>query len=91
MEVWARPLFDGTKAVGLVNASDEDARVTVKWSDLGISGKKPVRDLWMHKEVGTFDTEYSEMVPAHGCVVVKVGKPNPAARVQASAIGMRKS
>jgi len=80
-EVWARPLFDGTKAVALVNAGEEDAKVTVKWSDLGISGKQAVRDLWMHKNAGAFETEYAEMVPAHGCVVVKIGKPNPNARV----------
>ena len=81
LEVWARPLFDGTKAVGLVNAGDEDARVTVKWSDIGVSGSQPVRDLWLHKDVGASETAYSEMVPAHGCIVVKVGKSNPNARV----------
>ena len=27
LEVWARPLFDGTMAVGLVNAGDEPAKV----------------------------------------------------------------
>jgi alpha-galactosidase len=87
-EVWARPLFDGAKAVGLVNAGDEDARVTVKWSTLGITGKQPVRDLWLHKNVGSFDTEYSEMVPAHGCVVVKVGKSNPNARIDIAAASL---
>jgi alpha-galactosidase len=80
-EVWARPLFDGTKAVALVNAGDEDAKVTATWAAVGVSGKQPVRDLWLHKDVGTFANEYSETVPAHGCVVVKVGKPNPSARV----------
>ncbi len=81
LEVWARPLFDGARAVGLVNAGDEDAKVTVKWSDIGLSGTQPVRDLWLHKDAGAFDGEYSETVPAHGCVVIKVGKPNPNARI----------
>ena len=85
LEVWARPLFDGAKAVGLVNAGDEDAKVTVKWSDIGVSGKQPVRDLWLRKDVGSFESAYSVMVPAHGCVVVKIGRPNPSARVMASA------
>lgn len=85
LEVWARPLFDGAKAVGLVNAGDENAKVTVKWSDIGVGGKQPVRDLWLHKDVGSFESEYSVMVPAHGCVVVKIGRPNPNARVMASA------
>jgi hypothetical protein len=80
-EVWARPLYDGTRAVGLVNAGDEDAKITVKWSTLGVSGRQPVRDLWMHKDEGSFDTEYTEMVPAHGCVVLKIGRPNPNAKI----------
>ena len=33
-EVWARPLSDGTVAVGLFNRGRTAAKVTVKWSDL---------------------------------------------------------
>ena len=73
-EVWARPLFDGSKAVGLVNSGTETVSVTVKWADLGIKGKQSVRDLWLHKTVGTFDGSYSVDVPAHGCVLLKIGK-----------------
>ncbi len=75
-EVWARPLFDGTRAVALVNAGEEDARISVSWPSLGIQGRQPVRDLWLHKNAGSYTGEYSEVVPAHGCVVVKVGRPS---------------
>jgi alpha-galactosidase len=73
-DVWARPLFDGTHAVGLVNGSDDNETITVKWSDIGVKGKQPVRDLWLHKDVGSFSDSYSVEVPAHGCVLLKVGK-----------------
>ena len=75
LEVWSRPLFDGTTAVALVNSSTEEATVKANWNDIGVTGKQRVRDLWLHKDVGTFDGSYSVLVPAHGVVVVKVGMP----------------
>lgn len=74
-EVWARPLADGTLAVGLFNRGREEATVTVRWSDLGISGPQPVRDLWRHRDEGVFDQAYSAAVPRHGAVMLKVGGP----------------
>jgi alpha-galactosidase len=74
-EVWARPLFDGTHAVGLVNPNPWASTVTVHWADLGLQGSQPVRDLWLHQNVGAFRGQYSAEVPAHGCVLLKVGKP----------------
>ena len=74
-EVWARPLFDGTKAVGLLNNGTEPVTVTAHWADLGLKGRQPVRDLWLHKDVGTADNAYAVQVPAHGCVLLKIGKP----------------
>ena len=73
-EVWARPLLDGTHAVGLVNVDSDTATVTVHWSDLGITGPQTVRDLWLHKNVGTYNGSYSVEVPSHGCVLLKIGK-----------------
>ena len=75
-EVWARPLFDGTMAVGLVNSGNQAQKITAKWSDLGVSGSQPVRDLWMHKNVGASDGQYAVEVPAHGAVLLKIGKSN---------------
>ncbi len=74
-EVWARPLADGTMAVGLVNSGVEATEVTANWADLGLKGRQPVRDLWLHKNLGMYDGKYSVSVPAHGCVLLKIGKP----------------
>jgi len=41
-EVWARPLYDGTVAVGLFNRGRERASVTAKWIDIGVHGRQPV-------------------------------------------------
>ena len=75
VEVWARPLEDGTVAVGLFNRSPETATVTAKFSDLGLSGSQPVRDLWQQKDLGRVQNEFSASVPRHGAVFVKIGQP----------------
>ncbi len=74
-EAWARPLFDGTRAVGLVNPNPWVSTLTVSWADLGLHGPQPVRDLWLHQNVGTASGHYSVEVPAHGCVLLKIGRP----------------
>jgi alpha-galactosidase len=73
VEVWARPLDDGTTAVGLFNRGPEPARVVAKWSDLGLTGSQPVRDLWLQKDLGRANNEFSATVPRHGVVLVKIG------------------
>jgi len=75
LEVWARPLGNGAMAVGLFNRGIELAKVTAKWSDLGLTGSQPVRDLWQRKDQGKFDGAYTAEVPAHGVVLVKIGRP----------------
>ena len=73
-EVWARPLADGRMAVGLFNRDVVPQTISVKWSDLGLSGSLPVRDLWQHKDLGSKKDEYSVIVPRHGVMLVAVGK-----------------
>lgn len=78
MEVWARPLWDGTLAVGLFNRGPTPAAVTAKWSDLDLKGRRRVRDLWQRKKLGEFDGAFTATVASHGAVLVKVG---PTSRV----------
>lgn len=75
IRVLAKDLEDGSKAIGLFNlSSNSTATVTVKWSDLNISGNKNVRDLWRQKDLGKFKGEFSLPVAAHGAELVKIGK-----------------
>ncbi len=78
-EVWARPLWDGTYAVGLFNRGVKHQKVSVQWSsivDRGDRIRDPlVRDLWRAKDVGRFEGGYSADVPAHGAVLLRVGTP----------------
>ena len=72
--VMAKDLEDGSKAVGLFYPGDSSAtqQVIVRWSDLGISGKYIVRDLWRQKDLGIFDEQFAADVRRHGVVLVSL-------------------
>ncbi|MEO8597954.1 MAG: glycoside hydrolase family 27 protein [Candidatus Solibacter sp.] len=74
VEVWAKPLADGGQAVGLFNRGPEKAKVTAKWSDIGVKGPRKARDLWKHADLGKLDNEYSVEVPSHGVVMLRLSK-----------------
>ncbi len=71
-EVWARPLKGGSYAVGLFNRGSAAAKVTVKWSDVGVTSEAQVRDLWKHSDEGKSIGEFSAEVPSHGVVMLRV-------------------
>ena len=74
LEVWARPLADGSIAVGLFNRDEMPMTVAVSWRELGIKGKQKVRDIWRQKDLGTFDGEFSSVVLRHGALFVAVAR-----------------
>ena len=72
LEVWAKPLSDGSYAVGLFNRGESANPVTLELKDIGISGSAQVRDLWAHRDLGSASGNYTVTVPRHGAVMVKV-------------------
>ncbi len=72
LEVWVKLLADGSQAVGLFNRGESVNPVTVKFSDIGVSGSATLRDLWAHKDLGSFRDHYTASVAVHGVVMVKV-------------------
>lgn len=72
LEIWVRPLEDGSHAVGLFNRGESESRVTAYWTDLGFSGKYKVRDLWRQKDIGRFNGKFIARVPRHGVVLVRM-------------------
>lgn len=70
--VLVKDLEDGGKAVGLFNQGEMPAEMTAKWSELGLSGRKHVRDLWREKDLGRFDRQFSATVERHGCAMVRI-------------------
>jgi alpha-galactosidase len=72
MEIWARTLADGSKAVGLFNRHPQPMQMKVDFSQVGFSGKVNVRDIWQAKDLGSMQHSYETVVPGHGVVLLKV-------------------
>ncbi|MFE1927955.1 ricin-type beta-trefoil lectin domain protein [Streptomyces asoensis] len=63
----------GRRAVVLLNRTSAAQNITVRWSDLGLTGASAtVRDLWARAGVGTYATGYTASVPAGGSVMLTV-------------------
>ncbi|WP_182884309.1 glycoside hydrolase family 27 protein [Microbispora sp. H10885] len=62
----------GRRAVLLLNRTTSSASMTVRWSDLGLSGAATVRNLWTGTDAGTFTNSYATTVPAREAVLLTV-------------------
>ena len=74
IEVWAGNLDQGKVAVVLFNRATTAHSITAKWKDLGVpSGvAMKARDVWLHKDVGTFAGNYTAMVEPHSVVAIEL-------------------
>lgn len=66
-----KDLEDGARAVGLCNRGDMEMEITAKWSDLGVTGRQAVRDLWRHADLGEYQDSFTTLVPRHGVAMLK--------------------
>lgn len=71
-QVWCVFHKEESRIVALFNLSSSPSSVAVSWSEIGITGKAKVRDVWSHKNLGVFQGEFSANLPAHGCELVKI-------------------
>jgi alpha-galactosidase len=74
LEIWVKPLADGSQAVGLFNRSESPTKMTLDFRSIGAPASAKLRDLLDHKDLGTMQNSYSADVPTHGVVLVKVSK-----------------
>lgn len=70
--VLAKLLDDGSTAVGLFNLTREPLTISFKWSELSVTGRQRVRDIWRQRDLGTFKDGYSAVVPSHGVIMIRV-------------------
>ena len=74
VEIWSKPLKDGSRAVLLLNRGAGEAEISAPWAVLGYPEhlQASVRDLWAHKDLGKFTGKFSAKVASHDVVVVTV-------------------
>ena len=69
IEVWARPLADGSQAIGIFNVGTEDKTFDIATIVPANQGKT-IRDLWRQKNLSAADLKC--VIPTHGCKYIKV-------------------
>jgi alpha-galactosidase len=72
LEVWAKPMSDGSVAVGLFNRGESTNPIILSFKDVGLRGSAKIRDLWQHKDLGSFTGSFTVDVPRHGAALIKV-------------------
>ncbi len=70
-EIYAKPLDDGSWAIGLFNRSGKTREVSLFWSNLGEARPHTVRDLWRQKDLGRFSNGFADSVPPHGVLLIR--------------------
>jgi alpha-galactosidase len=75
IEVWMRPLADGSKAVGIFNRASSVLTAKVDLRTLGFAHAPHARDLWLGKNLGTLnEMDYSASIPSHGVLFLRLSK-----------------
>jgi alpha-galactosidase len=72
LEIWVKPLADGSAAVGLFNRGESELKMMLDLKMAGIAGPARVRDLWLHRDLENASETYSAVVPKHGVVLIKL-------------------
>lgn len=76
LEIYAKPLSNGSWAVALLNRSGTTAVMSLNWQqDLGLKWDSvTIRDLWKHKNVESAATVYTTEVIGHEAKVLRISK-----------------
>jgi hypothetical protein len=70
IQVWAKDLDDGSRAIGFFNLSEADHSYTVNLNAIGLSATSKVRDLWRQVDLPAAQMQQVE-IPSHGVVLWK--------------------
>jgi alpha-galactosidase len=71
LEIWAKPLSQNAKAIGMFNRAISPMKMTLNLSDIGLK-RAHLRDLWLHKDLGVVEDSYTTVVPRYGVVLLKI-------------------
>jgi len=70
--ILAKPLEDGSVAVGLFNLTREARDMACPLKDLGAAERSAVRDLWRQKDDGAAAGDVRRTVGAHGVALLRL-------------------
>lgn len=72
IQIWAKDLQDGSKAVGIFNLGNRDENYDLILSSLGYSATKQVRDIWRQKDMPYINSSIRIHLPSHGVSLLRI-------------------
>ena len=69
-QIFVRQLSGRRHAVAIINTADRPIKLAVRLTQLGISGKHSLRDVWQHKVVARNADRWSGKIAPHATVVM---------------------
>jgi alpha-galactosidase len=72
IDVYQKPLEDGTAALGFFNRGEEAHTFPVNLERLGLGGARVLRDVWRQQDIGTFTQQFDVTVEPHNVKLYKV-------------------
>ena len=75
VEIWAKPLKDGSKAVAIFNfgeTASEMRGIGLHLKEMGFGASVKARDVWAAKDLGTIKDDWKTTIPRHGVVLLVV-------------------
>ncbi len=86
VQIWAKPLEDGSYAVGLFNVADfgKTPETYFRWGDekskaftfdfnkINLKGKYQLRDVWQQKDLGSFNNSFKTDIRHHGVLMLRM-------------------
>jgi len=72
LEVWSKPLADGSKAVAVYNRWTMPLKLDVPLERIGFKGTVKARDVWLHEDLEPISGAWHAAVPPHGVVLLRM-------------------
>ncbi|MCP5111318.1 MAG: glycoside hydrolase family 27 protein, partial [bacterium] len=70
--ILAKPLEDGSLAIGLFNLSETEREIAVTWDELGLRGPRQPRDLWRQQDLAEVTGRYTAKLARHGVKMLRL-------------------
>jgi alpha-galactosidase len=74
LEIWVKPLADGSQAVGLFNRGESALKMRLDSRLIDVQPSAKLRDLLDHKDLGPIKDSYTAEVPVRGVVLLRVSQ-----------------
>jgi alpha-galactosidase len=77
IEIWARPLADGSRALAIFNFGEQRSYlrgISLHLAEAGAANGWHARDVWMAHELGPIYDSTQLTLPQHGCIILRLSK-----------------